>query len=341
MTRDDSGAVPLCTMNGMLRLRPVRAAVLSIAAAPLLAACGSTSSSAGATPAPSSLSTTPPPALVQVENSSDARPQWGLQHATVVYEYVTEGGITRFSALYSTPPSGRIGPVRSARRVTLRLATVYGAVIVYSGASTPVQKAIDASGLPHADEHAAKGDLYRVGGRQVPHNLVTDGDHLRHLLQRFPAQSPPATLGPGASSASPQGGVAATHFSVPFSQAENPSYTWDAASGGWTRTEPDTGAFVDADSSSPVVAATVIVQQVQELQTSDVEDANGAHGVDYVVSGSGRAQVFSGGREYDATWTQPDHGAPRFSLSGGGTAPIGGGLVWICLVKTGTQAAMG
>ena len=322
-------------MKRMLHLRPALAAVL--AAAPLLAACGS-SPSGGATPAPSSVSSTPPPALVQVENSSDARPQWGLQHATVVYEYVTEGGITRFSALYATPPSGRVGPVRSARRVTLRLATIYGAVIVYSGASTPVQKAIDASGLPHAEERAAQGDLYRVGGRQVPHNLVTDGDRLRHLLQRFPAASPPPSPLWPSGAATAQGGVSATHFSVPLSDAEHPSYAWDAAAGGWTRSEPDTGAFVDAGSSSPVVAATVIVQQVQELQTSDVEDSNGAHGVDYVVSGSGSAQAFSGGREYDATWTQARTGPPGFTLTGGGAAPIAPGLVWICLVATGSTA---
>jgi hypothetical protein len=126
---------------------------------------------------------------------------------------------------------------------------------------------------------------------------------------------------------------------VPFSDSERPTYTWDAAAAGWRRSEPDTGSFVDASSHSPVTAATVIVQQVDETQTSDVEDVNGAHGLDISVNGSGPAQVFTGGREYDATWSQPASGPPSFQLSGGGAAPIAGGLVWICLVARGTTAS--
>jgi hypothetical protein len=59
----------------------------------------------------------------------------GLRHADLVYEYLTEGGITRFTAIYFAP-SGKdvIGPARSARLVTLRLQKAYGGVLFYSGA---------------------------------------------------------------------------------------------------------------------------------------------------------------------------------------------------------------
>src|SRR5260221_641407 len=126
-------------------------------------------------------------ALVQVEDNSAARPQWGLQHAALVYEYVTEGGISRFSAFYTDSSASRIGPVRSARLGTVHLAQIYGAVIVYSGASAAVQQAIELSGAPHIDEAASHGDLYRIGDRPVPHNLVTDGSHLAHLLDGAPS----------------------------------------------------------------------------------------------------------------------------------------------------------
>jgi Protein of unknown function (DUF3048) N-terminal domain/Protein of unknown function (DUF3048) C-terminal domain len=315
-----------------------RRAALTFALLPLLAACGSSSvggPSGSASPGPGQA-----PALVQVENNTEARPQWGLQQATVVYEYLTEGGITRFSVLYMSPPSGRIGPVRSARRVTLHLAQVDGAVIVYSGASTAVRQALESSGIPHADENAAKGDLFRVGDRPVPHNLVTDGDHLRDLLQRFHTSSPLSpSVWPRTSNAPSTGTAKSTaSFTVPFSDQERPSFTWDASANGWRRSEPDTGAFVDADSHAPLVAGTVIVQQVDVRETSDVEDVNGAHGLDILVSGSGPAQVFSGGREYDATWSQPSSGPAGFRLADGSAAPIAPGLVWICLVARGTTA---
>jgi hypothetical protein len=315
------------------RLR--RSAALAMLPATLaLAACGSNEGGGGG----GSPSASQPAALVQVENAAAARPQSGLQSAAVVYEYVTEGGISRFSAIYTSPPSGRIGPVRSARLVTIHLARIYGAVIVYSGASTAVQQALDQSQLPHVDEKSAHGDLYRVGGRPAPHNLVTDGDHLRDLLSHVSGATSAPPLWSRNSTASQGVGTAVSRFTVPVSDSETPTFTWDAGAGGWRRSEPDTGNVVDADTNAPLVASTVIVQQVQITQTSDVEDVNGVHGVDITLTGSGQAQVFTGGREMDATWNQPASGVPTFTMSSGGAAPIASGLVWICLVASGARA---
>ena len=315
--------------RGGRRALPAVAALLSVAAA----ACGSSSGGSGG-----GASQSTPIALVQVENAPEARPQSGLQQAAVVYEYVTEGGISRFSALFTSPPPGRIGPVRSARLVTIHLASTYGAVIVYSGASTAVQQALDSSNLPHVDEKAAHGDLFRIGGRSAPHNLFTDGDHLGDLLSHYKGQASPVTLW-SRSAAAPAGpGKAVSQFTDPVSDRESPSFSWDASASGWRRSEPDTGNFVDAGSGAPVTPATVIVQQVQVTQTADVEDVNGAHGVDHTLTGNGSAQVFTAGREYDASWTQGADGPPSFSLPGGQPAPIAQGLVWICLVATGKTA---
>lgn len=310
-----------------------------LAAALLLGACGS-SGPGGPSTSPASGA---PAALVQVENIAAARPQWGLQQAAVVYEYVTEGGISRFSVLYTSPPPGRVGPVRSARLVTLHLAQAYGAVIVYSGASSAVQRALDGSGLPRASESSASGDLFRIAGRGAPHNLVTDGAHLSDLLARFRGQAPPAPrqLWPRSTTTSQPEGRAVSRVTVPVSASEQPVFTWNSSAAGWQRREADTGTFLDAASQMPVVAATVIVQQVEIQQTADVEDVNGQHGVDITVSGSGTAQVLTAGREYDSTWTQPASGAPRFTLVDGSAARIAPGLVWICLVPTGSPAVAG
>ena len=48
------------------------------------------------------------PALaVKIENSSEARPQTGLDQADVVWEQVVEGGISRFVAVYHSQVPGR------------------------------------------------------------------------------------------------------------------------------------------------------------------------------------------------------------------------------------------
>ncbi len=72
---------------------------------------------ATATPAPPPLAA---PYLIQVENLNAARPQSGLSTADIVYEYETEGGISRFSAMFFSTPTATIGPVRSARLATIK-----------------------------------------------------------------------------------------------------------------------------------------------------------------------------------------------------------------------------
>jgi hypothetical protein len=59
---------------------------------------------------------TRPLLAVIIENYPDARPQWGLSLASRVYEVITEGGITRYLAVFGPNyDTDRIGPVRSVR----------------------------------------------------------------------------------------------------------------------------------------------------------------------------------------------------------------------------------
>lgn len=277
------------------------------------------------------------PLLVQVENSSPARPQSGLQNAAVVYEYVTEGGISRFSAIYTSTPNGRVGPIRSARLVTIALAKQYGAVLVFSGGSDFIKGQIQSAGIPHADENSASGDLFRDGSRAAPHNLYSDGSHLSDIASHAGAPSVTWSLWNRTSTSSVTGGKQVTRVTVPVSDTEMPVFSYDSAAGGWKRAEPDTGTFMDADSRSPLVISTLIVQQVTIKQTSEVVDVNGQTGVDHDVTGTGKAQVFTAGREFDATWTQGESGPPSFS-NGNDTVPVAPGLVWICLVAAGSAA---
>src|ERR1700680_3525256 len=121
----------------------------------VLAGCGPT---AGPAPTPTPTPSRPGPAMVQVENSILARPQYGLQQADLVYEYLAEGGITRMTVIYSKPSgSQRIEPVRSARPVTIRLWHAYHGVIFFSGANTKVLQAIEAQQIPALTEGSDGG----------------------------------------------------------------------------------------------------------------------------------------------------------------------------------------
>src|SRR5215467_8741667 len=125
------------------------------------------------------------PALVQVENAPGSRPQSGLQRADLVFEYLTEGGISRFTAVYWNPSGAvRIEPVRSARLVTLRLVRAYAGLLFYSGASDHVQAQISDEQVPAIGESSDGGRYFaRDRSRLAPHNLFTTEDQLREALE--------------------------------------------------------------------------------------------------------------------------------------------------------------
>src|SRR5690242_7912415 len=129
-----------------------RRAALAIVAAALVACTNQPQVKVPAlkpTPTPSS----PAPALLQVENAPDSHPHSGLQNADIVFEYLTEGGITRFTVVYFKPSgSQKVGPDRSARLVALRLVQAYHGVLFYSGASDFVQGKIWDSKMPNYTE---------------------------------------------------------------------------------------------------------------------------------------------------------------------------------------------
>jgi len=107
-----------------------------------------------------------------------------------VYEYLTEGGITRFTAIYLKPSgSEKVGPVRSARLVSLRLVRSYQGVLFYSGASDHVLGQINDTHVPALDENSDGGKyMSRDPSRQAPHNLYTSGDQLKAGLDKVNAK---------------------------------------------------------------------------------------------------------------------------------------------------------
>lgn len=73
---------------------------------------------------------------IKMSSGNDAFPQWGIGSADIIYEMVTEGGITRMMAVFSDyDKMPKVGPVRSARDQPVQLMLPMGAMYVHEGAS--------------------------------------------------------------------------------------------------------------------------------------------------------------------------------------------------------------
>jgi len=76
------------------------------------------------------------PIAVMINNHPSARPfQSGLQDSYIMYEFIVEGGLTRYLALFLDKETERIGSIRSARHYFLDYALENDAIYIHHGTS--------------------------------------------------------------------------------------------------------------------------------------------------------------------------------------------------------------
>ena len=82
------------------------------------------------------------PVLISVENHKDARPQWGITDADIVWEMEAEGGITRMLLMFADASRlpDKVGPTRSARHYFVEIVEGFDAIFVHFGGSPPCRR---------------------------------------------------------------------------------------------------------------------------------------------------------------------------------------------------------
>lgn len=128
---------------------------------------------------------------VSIENSPAARPQSGLDEAEIVYEFMLEGGITRFLAIFWPEVPKKIGPIRSARPVMIETAKLYDAVFLHAGASPDGFALLANDNLRHLDQIYQSKYFWRSSKKRAPHNLYSGEDLLSDFLTKLPGKEYP------------------------------------------------------------------------------------------------------------------------------------------------------
>ena len=268
------------------------------------------------------------PVAVKVENSSQSRPQAGLNEADIVYEEAVEGGITRFVAIYHCETAARIGPVRSARFVDPSLLLQYGQPIFgYSGAAGPVISAVaQASGIQDVrqDTHP---DAYELDpNRSAPHNVYTS---LKALLQAGSKRTaaPEAVFEYDEEPPAREDSKRGREVHLDFSTDADVYWRFDRESGLYERLHGETP---HATEDGEQVTAQNVIVQVVELRDSGIVDAAGNPSPEVVAVGSGDAYVLRDGRLIEGTWERgADGDVTRFLDSTGEVIPLAPGRTWV------------
>ncbi len=256
------------------------------------------------------------PALIQIPNDEFARDQNGLQAAGIVFEYVAEGGITRLTAIYQTAPN-LIGPMRSSRFISLKIARHYKGLLFQSGESQATRN--QAAGVPQFFDTV--GYTFRTGARIAPDNLMISGPSVRRAealynIAAFTIPKARPTLA---------GGSAVTKIGV----AEHSStYSYDPAYGTYQKTE-EGHLYRDANTHQPLRIEMLITLHTQVLLLN-IGDGHGSYIHDYNLDSGGRIDIFYKGHKYAGTWSSSGTSKPLiFKLANGQALSLPPGLVWI------------
>ena len=265
---------------------------------------------------------------VMIENSLDSRPQSSLGQASVVFEAIAEGGITRFLALYQDTQPTDIGPVRSARPYYIQWAMGFDASYAHVGGSPQALANIKEWGTRDLDQFANSGSYRRIGSRIAPHNVYTGIGDLNQLMAAKGYNSSTFTGFIRKPKPTPAKVPTAKTIDIQISgPLYNVHYDYNQATNSYNRSEGG-APHMDALDNTQISPAVIVVLAVPFGIQSD-----GKHS-DYQTIGSGSAYIFQDGTVASATWTKPDLKSQiTFTDAAGKPFPLNPGKTWLTAVS--------
>ena len=267
-----------------------------------------------------------PSLAAKIDDHVDARPQVGLEHTDLVFEELVEGGLTRYVAVWQSDVPAEIGPIRSIRPMDPDIVSPLGGIIAYSGGQSRFVQAMKNTDVYNAihGQSDTEDVMYRTTTKPAPHNVLVRAPELIAMhadivapMQQF-AFAPDAAASTAAREGSPY-----TTIALRFGAPSTPSWTLDAASGRYLRSQAE-GADLDS-AGGQLSAANVIVVRVAIGNDGGVPKTE--------LIGSGEAWVSSGGATVHATWSKGSRTDPIRLVDDTGTVVrLAPGNSWIELV---------
>lgn len=292
------------------------------------------------------------PLAIKVSNSAEARPQSGLSFANLVFEHLSEGNITRFTAVFWDQDPERVGSVRSGRLIDIEIPAMYGALFAYSGSSEGTKERIRASDLfptyiAAPDFGMGAPYFYRVPqeGVAFEHTLFADPQALRELAtERGINQRPTYTKYMAFSDTAPAGGQPASYLEVNYLAGYcTAEWTYDATTNRWLRKTAGV-VHTDALTGKQLNAANVIVLFVNHVEAPYWEEMIGDSSrwklsIEIQTWGSSPVLLFRDGQRYEGHWVRADrHEMLTFYDAANNPLPLKPGNTWFQVVPLETRA---
>ncbi len=243
------------------------------------------------------------PLAVMVENHSDARPQSGLTSASVVFEAITEGGITRFMALYSPHDAKEIGPVRSARSFFVDWAEGFNAYYAHAGGAPDALMKISRDGLmdlPHTNGYFERKSYQQVASE---HTLYTSTKNLYDLAKKNGfsevASYTPWKFQDGLPLADRGNQIS---VSVNYGDSYQVEWKYNREKNIYERNLAGT-KHIDRNNNEQIVSNNIVIITVKR---SPIQLPGAKATFEFTTLGSGKAVVINNGKKQEGEWKKSD-----------------------------------
>ncbi|MBT9167049.1 MAG: putative lipoprotein YerB [Syntrophomonadaceae bacterium] len=259
------------------------------------------------------------PVMVVVDNYSKARPQSGLQEATIVYEFLAEGGVTRFLAVYDRllAQDVIVGPIRSMRTHLAAQAKEHGKIVAHSGYSAQTEQQVRSLGIK---EITGSTHLFRDSARRAPHNLYTSLERLASARGSAVVQAETVT-----ESRLPDGYELANSIEISYNSQNMISYQFDAERGVYLRFINGI-AHQDRETEEQYSAYRVIVRSARHVNVP------GTALVEIDLTGAGHGLLYQAGRKYEIRWEKSDR-KTRYFYQDGAELDLRFNNTWIQIIS--------
>ena len=258
---------------------------------------------------------------VKIDNRLEGHPKYGVEQADVIYEEVVEGGITRLAAIFNSHAPDRVGPVRSVRKTDQSIVTPIRGVFVYSGGAPYAIASINTAPVVQLDESTAGPLMFRDHSRLAPFNLYARVDQM-YARCKDPAPPPIFTY---RKAGTPVGGIPVASVLVGFLGSYAVRWTWDVPSATWKRRI--FGAPEYSAAGTQLAPQNVVVMYANYVGG---DPSHGNVGAEAVLTGVGKVEVFTAGREIVGTWRRPDRSkAATLVDAAGNEIALTPGQTWV------------
>lgn len=248
------------------------------------------------------------PLAVKVANTARVRPQAGLSQADLVFEHYSEGGITRFTAIFYTHTPQRVGSIRSGRLIDLEIPVMYDAAFAYSGSSHEIKEMIwDSSFFGRVvSPDFGHGGFWRTNDDKNPSSFHVDSlftntvDLRRILAERGQEHRPVYEFGMTFHPEPPVGGMPAQGVEIIYT-GTGIFWEYQPGSGRYARWS-DGQRHLDANSEEILSFKNIVVVKAPHVNTQIIEDTGGSPSIQIQIWGEGPAIIFRDGLRYDGLW---------------------------------------